>query len=108
MKKRRRPNSKGQPQQTAAGPEARRQSRLEPQFLEDLQYWIQVDPRMADRILDLVKATLREPFTGIGKPEALRKRNGIWARRINEEHRLTYRVTDEHVDFLQARFHYTK
>lgn len=63
---------------------------------------------MANRILDLVRATLRDPFTGIGKPEALRKRNGIWSRRINDEHRLTYRVTDEHVDFLQARFHYSR
>ncbi len=89
-------------------PEVRRQSRLEPQFLEDLQYWIQVDPRMADRILGLVKATLREPFAGIGKPEPLRRGGGIWSRRINEEHRLTYRVSDEHVDFLQARFHYSR
>lgn len=63
---------------------------------------------MANRIMDLVTATLRDPFAGIGKPEPLRRKKGIWSRRINEEHRLTYRVTDEHVDFLQGRFHYTE
>lgn len=63
---------------------------------------------MASRILELVKATLRDPFDGLGKPEALRGQRGIWSRRLNQEHRLTYRVTDEHVDFLQARFHYSR
>lgn len=63
---------------------------------------------MANRIMDLVQATLREPLAGIGKPEPLRGEGGTWSRRINEEHRLTYRVSDEHVDFLQAWFHYSR
>lgn len=61
---------------------------------------------MAARILKLVRLTLREPSAGKGKPEPLKDEDGVWSRRIDEEHRLTYRITDEHVDFLQARFHY--
>jgi toxin YoeB len=94
--------------QTAAGPYVRRQSRLDPKFLEDLQFWVGAHPRTAARILQLVQETTRDPFTGTGKPEALRGTRGIWSRRIDDEHRLTYRVSDEHVDFLQARFHYQK
>jgi toxin YoeB len=63
---------------------------------------------MAGRILELIQLTLRDPFAGKGKPEPLKDEKGVWSRRINEEHRLTYRVTDEHVDFLQARYHYEK
>jgi toxin YoeB len=59
------------------------------------------------RILDLVEAVLRDPFAGIGKPEALKHvLAGCWSRRITQEHRLVYRVPDDRVDFLQARYHY--
>ena len=59
------------------------------------------------RILDLVEATLRDPFEGVGKPEPLRYLlAGCWSRRITQEHRLVYRVGDERIDFLQARYHY--
>lgn len=50
---------------------------------------------------------MRDPFMGPGKPEALRfELAGCWSRRITEEHRLVYRVTDERIDFLMARYHY--
>jgi len=59
------------------------------------------------RVLDLVEAVLRDPFAGPGKPEALRYLlAGCWSRRITQEHRLVYRVSDERIDFLQARYHY--
>jgi toxin YoeB len=62
---------------------------------------------MALRTLDLVDAILREPFHGIGKPEPLQHElAGCWARRINQEHRLVYRVSTERIAFLQARYHY--
>jgi toxin YoeB len=58
-------------------------------------------------VLELVEAALRDPFQGIGKPELLRYvLEGCWSRRITQEHRLVYRVTDDRVDFLQARYHY--
>jgi toxin YoeB len=59
------------------------------------------------RVLDLVEATMRDPFTGVGKPERLRYLlAGCWSRRITQEHRLVYHVSDERIEFLQARFHY--
>lgn len=78
-----------------------------PVFLEDLRFWVESDRKVALRILDLVKSVLREPFSGIGNPEPLKYLgSGIWSRRITQEHRLVYRVSDERVDFLQARYHY--
>lgn len=62
---------------------------------------------MALRILELVEGVLREPFAGAGKPEPLRHLlAGSWSRRITQEHRLVYRVSDTRIDFLQARYHY--
>lgn len=52
-------------------------------------------------------AVLRDPFTGIGKPELLKHRgDGVWSRRITQEHRMTYTVDDIRIEFLQARYHY--
>jgi len=77
------------------------------EFLEDLRFWIKTDRGVALRILDLVEAVLRDPFEGIGKPEALRHElAGCWSRRVTQEHRLVYRVSGNRIDFLQARYHY--
>jgi toxin YoeB len=76
-------------------------------FLDDLRWWIETDRKVALRILDLVEAVLRDPFSGIGKPEHLRAiGSDIWSRRITQEHRLVYRVVTYRIDFLQARYHY--
>jgi toxin YoeB len=77
------------------------------EFLEDLRHWVATDRRTALRCLDLVEAVLREPFTGPGKPEALKHlASGVWSRRLTQEHRLVCLVRDEQIDFLQARYHY--
>jgi toxin YoeB len=77
------------------------------EFLEDLRFWVKTDRNAALRILELVEAALRDPFQGIGKPEALQYvLAGCWSRRITQEHRLVYRVGETRVDFLQARYHY--
>lgn len=77
------------------------------EFREDLRFWVRSERAVALRILELVEAALRDPFEGIGKPEPLRfYLQGCRSRRITQEHRLVYRVTDERVDFLQARYHY--
>jgi toxin YoeB len=55
----------------------------------------------------MVEAVLRDPFAGIGKPEALKHElAGCWSRRLTQEHRLVYRVSGNRIDFLQARYHY--
>jgi toxin YoeB len=62
---------------------------------------------MALRVLDLIDAVLREPYSGLGKPQHLKHFGGnVWSRRINEVDRLVYEVFDERVVFLQARYHY--
>jgi len=75
-------------------------------FRDDLAYWVATDVRIAQRLLRIVDETLRNPFSGIGKPEPLKQAAGLWSRRLTEEDRVAYRVTPEYVDFLQARFHY--
>lgn len=78
-----------------------------PEFPENRRYWVRTDRAVAMGIPDLVGAVLRDPFAGIGKPEALKHvLAGCWSRRITQEHRLVYRVLDHRVDFLQARYHY--
>jgi toxin YoeB len=86
---------------------ASRQAVFHPEFREDLRYWVKSERNTALRVLDLVEATLRDPFAGVGKPEPLRYLlAGCWSRRITQEHLLVYRVSDERIDFLQARYHY--
>ena len=86
---------------------AQRFAVFEPEFREDLPYWVEVDRKVALRAFDLIEAILRDPFTGIGKPEPLKYLGpGLWSRRLTQEHRLVYLVADDRVDFLQARYHY--
>ena len=80
---------------------------FQPEFVEDLRFWVETDRRVALRALDLVEAVMRDPFKGIGKPEPLRYlASGTWSRRLTEEHRVVYLVSTGSVDFLQARYHY--
>jgi toxin YoeB len=80
---------------------------LQPQCLEDLAYWVETDRRVARRVLELMQMCLREPFTGLGKPEPLKALGSdVWSRRITQADRLVYVVYDDRIDFLQARYHY--
>ena len=80
---------------------------FQPEFRQDLKYWVQTDRNMALRVLELIEAVLRDPFSGIGKPEPLKYvLAGCWSRRITQEHRLVYKVSERRIDFLQARYHY--
>ncbi len=84
-----------------------RESVFHQRFREDLRYWVQTDRGTALRALDLIEAIMRDPFTGIGKPEPLRyELSGAWSRRLTREHRIVYLVSGERIDFLQARYHY--
>jgi toxin YoeB len=80
---------------------------FQPEFREDLRYWVENDKRTALRVLTLVEAVMRDPFEGIGKPEPLKYLGaGTWSRRITQEHRLVYVISDSRIDFIQARYHY--
>lgn len=73
----------------------------------DLQRWVEIDRKTALRIVQLMEAVISDPFAGAGKPEPLKfDLAGCWCRRITQEHRLVYRVTENRIDFLQARYHY--
>ena len=87
--------------------QAKRVAIFEPEFLQDLRFWVKNERPAAIRVLDLVDAVMRDPFEGPGKPEPLKYvLAGCWSRRVTQEHRLVYRVSDEAIDFLQARYHY--
>jgi toxin YoeB len=86
---------------------AERDAVFQPEFREDVRYWVETDRRVALRVLDLVEAIMRDPFRGIGKPEPLRHlAPNTWSRRVTEEHRVVYLVRADRIDFLQARYHY--
>ncbi len=84
-----------------------REAVFHPEFREDLRYWVKTDRKIALRVLSLVEAVLRQPFTGIGKPEPLKYLGpDVWSRRLTQEHRLVYLVKARKIEFLQARYHY--
>lgn len=73
---------------------------------EDLTWWRQTDPKRAERVRRMLEAVLADPFASFGKPEALRGLPNTWSRRIDQRHRLVYRVFDDHIEVLAARYHY--
>lgn len=77
------------------------------QAWEDYLYWQKTDRGKLGRVNELIKEIVRTPFQGAGKPEPLRHAlAGYWSRRIDEEHRLVYKVEGDSVLIAQARFHY--
>lgn len=78
-----------------------------PEAFEDYLYWYNQDKKAIKRIHELLKSIQRDPYDGIGKPERLRwDLNGCWSRRIDQEHRLVYRIENGSVHILACRFHY--
>ncbi len=74
---------------------------------DDYLYWQKTDKKIVKRINRLVKEIQRTPYEGIGKPEPLKHALiGYWSRRINHEHRIVYKIEDEHVLIAQLRHHY--
>ena len=77
------------------------------EFLDDLKYRVYTDRKLALRLIALIEAILRDPFSGIGKPELLKYlAPGMWSRRLTQEHRVVYLVRNQRIDFLQGRYHY--
>ena len=73
----------------------------------DYLYWQQQDKRLLKRINQLLKDIDRNGYTGIGKPEPLKRDlSGWWSRRIDDPHRLVYRIRDGRIDIAQCRTHY--
>ena len=74
---------------------------------DDYQYWIKTDKKILKRVNALIQDIQRSPFSGIGKPEMLKHGlAGYWSRRINDEHRIIYKIEADSVFIAQARYHY--
>lgn len=74
---------------------------------EDYLYWQKTDKKILNRINLLIKDITRTPFEGIGKPEPLKHAlSGYWSRRINDEHRIVYKMADGAALIAQLRYHY--
>lgn len=90
-----------------ASSKKKRVSVFEDEFRDDLAWWVETNPRTAQRALAIVEAVMRDPFIGVGKPEALKHLGpNVWSRRLTGEHRVVYLVRDDRINFLQARYHY--
>ena len=77
------------------------------QAWEDYLYWQKHDRKLLQRINELIRDVSRSPFSGIGKPEPLKNAlSGYWSRRINDEHRIVYKVADGMLLIAQLRYHY--
>lgn len=77
------------------------------QAWEDYLYWQKTDKKLLERINTLIKDITRSPFEGIGKPEPLKNAlAGYWSRRINDEHRIVYKIANGSVWIAQLRYHY--
>ena len=74
---------------------------------EEYLHWQETDRKILPRINELIRDAMRNPFTGIGKPEPLKGNlKGWWSRRITQEHRLVYRAEGNVLIIMQCRFHY--
>ena len=78
-----------------------------PVAFDDFSGWATSNKRVHTRIVKLIKDIARDPFKGLGKPEPLKHDlAGLWSRRITDEHRLVYKVTEEEIIIVSCRFHY--
>lgn len=74
---------------------------------EQYNEWTKIDRKLFERLHRLIIETAKNPFDGIGKPESLKANlKGYWSRRINDEHRLVYKVTEEQITFVTCKYHY--
>lgn len=78
-----------------------------PEAFEQFYEWRDTDKKIQNKIIKLIEDCLRNPFEGLGKPEGLKHNlKGFWSRRINDEHRLVYEVTDEQICIVGCKYHY--
>ena len=79
----------------------------EPSASDDLEYWASTNLKTLKKVIELIHSCRKSPYDGLGKPEPLKySLKGYWSRRINEEHRLVYKVEDEKITIISCRDHY--
>jgi len=86
-----------------------KQIAFEDTAFSDFTNWAKDDKKVYKRIISLIKDINRSPFVGLGKPEALKYEfSGYWSRRITDEHRLVYKVTEASIIVASCKYHYNK
>ncbi len=79
-----------------------------PSAISQLNQFKSGNQKLVFKVFDLIESIQQNPFSGIGKPEALKgELSGFWSRRIDDEHRLVYKVTDEHIHIHSCKGHYS-
>ncbi|MEM1169157.1 MAG: Txe/YoeB family addiction module toxin [Cyanobacteria bacterium P01_H01_bin.35] len=80
---------------------------FEASAFSDFTEWVKIDKKIHQKIVTLIKDIDRSSFSGLGKPEPLKyELSGYWSRRINDEHRLVYKVTDDEIIIIACKYHY--
>lgn len=80
---------------------------FDPEAFKQFNQWATENKKLYKKIVQLIDNTLRDPFSGLGKPEPLKHSlKGYWSRRINDEHRLVYKVTETDIIIISCKFHY--
>lgn len=80
---------------------------FEASAFEDFSECAKLDKKISRKIVELIKDIDRSPFLGLGKPEPLKHElSGYWSRRINDRHRLVYKVTDTEIIIISCKYHY--
>ena len=80
-----------------------------PKAFDSFSVWATQDKKIYRKIVKLINDILRQPFTGLGKPEPLKHElKGYWSRRITDEHRLVYSVTETSIIIVSCRFHHKR
>jgi toxin YoeB len=80
---------------------------FEQSAFEDFTNWAIIDKKVYQKIITLIKDIDRNPFNGLGKPEALKHEySGYWSRRITDEHRLVYKVSETSIIVASCKYHY--
>ena len=83
--------------------------KLSPQAEKDLAWFRKTDRKLYQKCFDLTLAVMKDPTSGIGKPEALKYLGGnVWSRRVNQEHRMVYEIFDTLVVVAAYRYHYKR
>lgn len=78
-----------------------------PEAFEHFDLWSRENKKIHTRIIELIRDIGRDPFSGIGKPEPLKhKLKGLWSRRITDEHRLVYKVSNDEILIYSCKYHY--
>jgi toxin YoeB len=82
---------------------------FEPKAFDDFSQWALDDKKCYKRIISLIKDIVRNPYQGLGKPEALKyELQGFWSRRIDDEHRLVYKIDRDKLIIISCKYHYKK